>query len=480
MWIIGSIILVMYFAGYLMAGIQFRKKSNKEKIRNPFYITAEWMEEKIAGRDREHKNCGRLREHLIKIHPGTDAGLLLRQYRVQKLEMMLMIIFAGTVISTAVSLQSGKNNRLEKGYELIRSGYDEDEDVTLIARVEGYEPQKIDVELTGKVPDKATADLLEAAFWEELKAAALSGNASWDSVEEDLELMDSLEDYPFTVTWISDAPHVTDSEGNVELPKDTESFVLQLSAIISYYEWEWIHTLEVTVTANESEEQMKQELERLVTEANEENLTEERVPLPDRWRGKTVQWNQKREDNGPILWLLSVVAGLAVYYLKDKDTEKMILERKRKMKEAYPVLVQKLTLYLGAGMNIRRAFMKMAHDYEETKINTGEIQPVYEELVCICREMNNGVPESSAYERFADRCELQEYTRLAALLSQNLYKGGNSLLNRLQEEAKQSQEEMLHRIRQLGDEANTKLLIPMTMLLGIVMVLIMIPAFAAF
>ena len=74
---------------------------------------------------------------------------------------------------------------------------------------------------------------------------------------------------------------------------------------------------------------------------------------------------------------------------------------------------------------------------------------------------------------------MQEYIRLCTLLTQNLKRGNSSLLERLREEADKISEERLQRSRKLGEEAGTKLLVPMVMMLAVVMVMIMIPAFAA-
>jgi len=91
--------------------------------------------------------------------------------------------------------------------------------------------------------------------------------------------------------------------------------------------------------------------------------------------------------------------------------------------------------------------------------------------------MKSGVPESNAYERFGLRTGLQEYIRLGTLMAQNLKKGSSSLLERLQEEADRALAVRIQSGRKLGEEASTKLLVPMVMMLGIVMVMVMLPAF---
>ena len=67
--------------------------------------------------------------------------------------------------------------------------------------------------------------------------------------------------------------------------------------------------------------------------------------------------------------------------------------------------------------------------------------------------------------------------KLAALLNQNLKRGTGTLFLRLEEEALQSSQERIQNGKKLGEEAGTKLLIPMVLMLGVVMLMIMIPAF---
>ena len=107
-----------------------------------------------------------------------------------------------------------------------------------------------------------------------------------------------------------------------------------------------------------------------------------------------------------------------------------------------------------------------------------ELRPAYEEMLYACRELHSGVSEASAYEHFGKRTGLQEYTRLSTLLAQNLKKGNSDLLERLREEAVRAGEEKLQGCKRMGEEAGTKLLVPMVLMLLVVMVMIMIPAFS--
>ena len=60
---------------------------------------------------------------------------------------------------------------------------------------------------------------------------------------------------------------------------------------------------------------------------------------------------------------------------------------------------------------------------------------------------------------------------------QNLKRGNSTLLERLREEADKSAAERLQQSKKLGEEAGTKLLLPMFLMLAIVLVIVIVPAF---
>ena len=92
-------------------------------------------------------------------------------------------------------------------------------------------------------------------------------------------------------------------------------------------------------------------------------------------------------------------------------------------------------------------------------------------------EMCSGVPERECYEQFGSRCRLQAYMKLGTLLSQNLRKGTKGLADMLRLEGIHAFEERKALAKRLGEEAGTKLLLPMFFMLAVVMIIIIVPAF---
>lgn len=177
-------------------------------------------------------------------------------------------------------------------------------------------------------------------------------------------------------------------------------------------------------------------------------------------KGKT---GAEQESPWMTIGGMGLLASVGVFFLMDKDLLDQEEKRKELLRLGYPDLVRELALYLVAGMTLRAAFQKLGKENEL--------------VAYACREMQSGQSESVAYEHFGKRAGAREYVKLGTLLCQNLKKGSNALMARLEEEAILSMEGRILSGRRLGEEAETKLLIPMVLLLGVVMLMIMIPAF---
>ena len=78
------------------------------------------------------------------------------------------------------------------------------------------------------------------------------------------------------------------------------------------------------------------------------------------------------------------------------------------------------------------------------------------------------------------KCNLFYYKKLVSLILQNLKKGSDGLREAMMNESRSAFEERKQTARRLGEEAGTKLLLPMMLMMGIVLVIIVIPAYFSF
>ena len=75
---------------------------------------------------------------------------------------------------------------------------------------------------------------------------------------------------------------------------------------------------------------------------------------------------------------------------------------------------------------------------------------------------------------------MRRYGKLGTLLSQNLQKGNAGITEALEAESKDAFEDRKADARRAGEEAGTKLLLPMGIMLLVVMMIVILPAFMSF
>lgn len=419
-----------------------------------------------------------VKSDLERLHPGQENQVVYRNYTVAKIEKSLLIFLIGSVLAGGLALRAAQEKVISDN-SLEREDVLGEEQMVEVETMIGGQRQRFEVLVVPTQLTKEEADACYEVFNNELPSLILGENSSLQEISADLNLSDQYEGYPFWVEWRSNTPGVIDSSGMV-YASDVEQ-TMTLYALVSYGEWEWESRFEVKVLPRvytpEQAKRMQMEKELLLSQEN--TKTDTQWILPDSWEGQNITWSKVVEDNSLLLWMGAIIVSIVVYFLGDKDLHQQIEKRKEQMKAEYPDVVHKLVLYLGAGMTLQGAFQRIAAEYEERKDSGGGGEPAYEEIQYTCRELRAGVSESLAYERFGRRTGLQEYIRLSTLMAQNLKKGNSSLLTRLEEEAEHAMAERIGAGRKLGEEASTKLLLPMVMMLAVVMVMVMLPAFGS-
>ena len=105
------------------------------------------------------------------------------------------------------------------------------------------------------------------------------------------------------------------------------------------------------------------------------------------------------------------------------------------------------------------------------------IRPAYEEMTYTVNEMNQGLSEQECYRQFGIRCDISSYRKLGTMLASNLRKGNKNISELLKKESFNAFEERKNAARRKGEEASTKLLGPMFIMLAILLAIIVLPAF---
>ncbi|MBO5573869.1 MAG: type II secretion system F family protein [Clostridium sp.] len=217
-------------------------------------------------------------------------------------------------------------------------------------------------------------------------------------------------------------------------------------------------------------------LEKDIRESNREQAEEDYLHLPEQYGGKTIQYHREASGEWMIFPLLGAGAA-ALMPLLDRQREKeKKKEREVQMMRDYPEIISRLVVYTGAGLPVRKAWERIVTEYEKT----GGGHAAYDEMAKAHHMMQRGVPELQAYESFAAGCRSLPYRKMAGLLAQNIRNGSEKMREALELEMENAFEQRKNLARRQGEQASTKLLIPLLLMLMIVMVMVSVPAFLAF
>ena len=169
-------------------------------------------------------------------------------------------------------------------------------------------------------------------------------------------------------------------------------------------------------------------------------------------------------SNGALLSVIAIAANFAVPFLVDTSLKESIEKRRRSIQMEFPEFVNKLTLLVNAGMTISKAWEKIINENTKEHI-------LYDEMRYSLMEIKAGKPEAVAYEEFARRCRVKEVTKFVSVIVMNLKRGGSEVVPVLKAQGNECWEMRKNAARQLGEEASTKILIPlMIMFMGIVLI----------
>lgn len=329
---------------------------------------------------------------------------------------------------------------------------------------------------------KYTESELQTIFMEaqnKLQELILGENQSLDEVRHDLNLITVLPDSGLEVSWSLDNYHVMNMTGQLKSENlSQDGTLVRLTALLMYGE----ETCEYQFYANvfapvlSDDERMLRKLQEEIEKCEDLNDTEKEIALPNNIAGEKVEWDYVTDYRAGGVFLLGLALGLFVYVSEDQRKKDEKKRREKQLAYDYPQLLNKFTLYIKAGMTVKNAWYRIAEDYELQKSRTGA-REAYEEMVKTMQEMKSGAGERECYEKFGERCGLPIYRKFGAMLSQNLKKGTKGMTVLLNQEAISAFEERKNMAKKLGEEAGTKMMLPMFLMLAVVLVMIIVPAF---
>lgn len=392
----------------------------------------------------------------------------------------LIIVISAVAALIIILMMPSKDTQVTK---LKRPGYGEDR-LTYKLRVQS-QGDSFDMDIPVNAV-KISEDMLQSAFSEAYEAVckALPGkNNSLDEVMYDLEFTKSYDKYGMNISYEMNNYDIIDCDGVVNSEKVSGSGEdLMIYVRIEYDELSQSYEIPVHVMPPEYSD--KELLEQKILEGIDRNSddTDEYAALPNQIDGKDITYVSKGQGKGIFILLLALTAFTLWYYKKFVIPKNLNDRRESQMKSDYSEIVSKLSLLMGAGMSGANALARITSDYRsKVKEKTSkDSRYAYEEIATASGQIASGVSEPQVYADLGRRCRIHCYVKLAGLMAQNVRKGGDGFTAMLRAETTEAFEERKAIARQRGEKAGTKLLLPMIMMLAVVLVMIMVPAFMSF
>lgn len=389
-----------------------------------------------------------------------------------KVALIFVMLFVLSVIrdfTVEKSLNAGYINRGEIG--------EKEKAIELELEIKGLlEDYKYSLEVPPISPTEKEAE----TYFQE---AILQIEKDFAKVEEHVPVKDEYVEGAVEAEWSFLPFGIIDAEGKVCVEElKSEETIIQAQATLHCGNYEKIYAFSFLLKKPKVTEEERL-LEEIKKQLDKQMLSEGNavIKLPETVEGKEVVWKEKREYITPQILLLEIVSALLLWLLSKRKREEEKKKRIFKMEQDYPDLVSHLSIFIGAGMTMRQAWGRLAGHYKWKKeAGITDQREVYEAIVRMNRRLSEGESERLVYQQFSDEIPAECYHKLMRVLVGGLEKGTRGIVVQLHEESRMAFEQRILSAKRRGEEASTKMLVPLMLMLLLVMAIVMLPALLEF
>ncbi|MEE8886907.1 MAG: type II secretion system F family protein [Eubacteriales bacterium] len=399
--------------------------------------------------------------------PVLTAVVIRVIYKKGKIERKTFVICtAGTVLSAFLMVSEAIGGDTQTITELDKtSGENALEDVSLEVASDSGEMQPVTIQVPEQTYTTAEAEAILETQVKELDKEILGENTSFNHIEWDLNLPDTIGSTETQVSWTSTRPDLIAWDGTLaaDIPEGAKA-VLSAELLLADVTKEY--TKDIVLYPSKEEHAWNDALQTATEEENEGRSGSDKVLLPDEWNGHELTWYEKTEKSGGFVCVLMMVAVLVSMFADREQRERELKKHREQLTLQYPELVSKIRLLTSAGLSLRQCIRRLSSFNDE---------------IGRCRyELENGIPEIDAYTHLGENAGTPEYRRLALLLSQNCRRGGQRFSLQLEEESQAAFEARKRNARAMGEKASIRMILPLCLMLCVVLIIVMIPAMASF
>lgn len=403
---------------------------------------------------------------------------MIKKYAVFIRKEQIFCISVSILFAVGSVITNGSESFLKSGNVIERTGYgglDREYELT----VEGLsdKPERLTVEVGAREYTETEAKELFASLIEDIPFIICGENESLSSVREDLNLVKSLPEYGVKLTWYPEDAELISYDGEVRNDGIDAAVGTGLRLILSDGKTDSTYEIPVTVLPKlrDERESLIAGFKKMLSDENAKQINSGEFILPEEFEGKSISYKKDADLTPLFIIFLGMVAAVSLAFKERSEASAKLKKREEELTIDYSELVSKLMVFIGAGFGIRGAFEKIVEGYERSGIK----RTLYTEMKTSLGELERGVPEGKVYTDFGRRCGLRSYIKLCSILEQNRRNGGKNIRALLSAEMAEAFLERKNIAKRLGEEAGTKLLIPLFIMLMIVMAIVILPAMLA-
>ena len=398
------------------------------------------------------------------------------KFPVDEEKTMKVMILAGLILTGLLGIKAYKETVIAGGYELQRKDVTEGAYEQELVAMLGEEkiPLTVFVEEKQLSEEEVKAEFQKA---EEFLSVFLKGdNENLSCVTAGINFLEEIPNSCVEVQWTEKQLDYFYSDGT--LREDvllTEPVELMISATLFCQGYTKDYQTMITILPRK--QNVEKELLDLILQNNSESPESEVLLLPEEIHGQRIAWKKPLDVTFLHFLVLTAVGVVALKIGKKRDERETEIQRIEELERDYAQIVSKFSMLLSAGLSIRNAWERIVMIQKKK----GPLENyIYQEMNWGLLQMQKGVSELEVYERFGTRIREVHYKKLMALFLSDKRRGSVPLLDTMKQEMMIAWEERKRKIRQQGEKIGTKLLIPMMGMLGVVFVIVLVPAFLSF
>ncbi len=354
-------------------------------------------------------------------------------------------------------------------------GEDAKEESLEIKTKEGKETYQLEVRPRGYKKSEITQVLKRGKKY--LEKYLKGNNKSLNEVKENLNMPEQIPGENIQLQWESDDLTIINTEGKVFLDDVKSPVIVWITARMKCQGQEEIFKTPVCVVPRKGKKKVTQadKLMAMIRKMEENNLTKQKFSIPKEIEGNKISVEGENQKF-PTIIFLGIFIIVYLWYRENERYKKQAIVVKAEARREYPIIISKLVLYLEIGMSVPNVFEEIYKEYKKS----GRSMFVYEVIGKCCRQISFGVSQVEVFQELGDQLDLASYRKLSSMLAQSITRGSDDLFIRLKAEEEDAFFERKEYAKQQGEEASTKLLAPMILMLVIILTLLMFPALSTF